>query len=345
MADPVDPDDDDGGIHPPSMASMLLDMLHYGASHGSGTTTSLSGIHPPVAHTTTSTGWASTGATPSASTPHAVEVLPGVFVDKTTMPKSTKRARKTTSFLSIQPSLVRLIQNHATRRHGRGGTPTLYSPLSDHFVVGRAINDAIKALSVQIAVCSATGERKTIEGRVPISPVSHNDRQLEFGRTSIRFPDVAVPKCCYGESDRDCSASSVACTADRLPLVHEPLQMYLTPEQQRVFDETGRVPPYNGPCLLCSCRDVMTHILLNANDANPEVQSGRYALCPSFTVPVNQHDGYRIECCAVPSAILNVYVPTMTEGLYVEYLPEKKVWRVNQSAIVWRPTTSTLPLN
>jgi hypothetical protein len=326
-------DDDEDAL--PAFVPMLVDMLHYGTRVNGHKITSI-GRFPPTSHTATTASWDAANPTPLQTDPKAVEALPGVFVNPAVVRASSKRARKDTFFISIPPSIVAMMREHSGRRHGRGGNPVLYSPVSDNFVMNRAINNAVKALSVQL-----TTSEKKIEGRIPVSGASHNDGQLVFGRVSIHHPEIKVPPCCYGAADDDCSVSHLSCSVERLPARREPLQMYLTPEEQREFDSAGTLPDLKGPCFPCICRNVMTYVMLGQNDPNPEV--GRYTLVPPFTVPINQHDGYNAKFCVLPSAIIAAHIPTALSGLFVEYNPEKKVWRVNQNAILWSPNPS--PLN
>lgn len=327
--------DDDLHQSPPFLL-MLLTMLHYNRVKGNQVHT---GMYPDVAPTKASRQWHGIMARPVPTEISAVSPLPGVYVTPGDDNRAAKRARRDIRHLCIPPSIRRMMQGHATRKHGQSGTQTLYSPVDDDFVMQRAVNNAIVALSVAMNIPAAGDEKaKVIAGRLPLSGKRHNDLQLEYDRVSERHPNIRVPTCCYNLADDDCSVSHLACSGDRLGTRRGALQMYLTPEQQRVFDATGEVPIVPGPCFLCICRDVLSQVLLSSGDPNPELQTGRYTIVPPFTVPVNQHDGYRMECCVQPSRIIAACVPMPSGDLFVQYNPETKKWRVNQDALAWTPT-------
>ena len=93
--------------------------------------------------------------------------------------------------------------------------------------------------------------------------------QLEYGRTG-------VPLCCYGDE----------CEARSLENSPGPLHAYLSPDEQRAFDETGALPDPPGFCLLCIRRD--SHAMALAYDSvvvDPKMQVDR----SYFTIPPFQN--------------------------------------------------------
>lgn len=322
----------EGPVLPP-FVPLLIDILHHGATSRKYRS---NGKLPPMRQTTQTASWNAVVPSPVQSSAGSIPVLPGLFIDRQVSAKRAKHSRDSPVGVSIPPSLMKLMGECAARKNGKGSNISLYSPVSDGLLTAKTVNNAVKALSVQLL--TGLEDRRHIDGRISLSRASHNERQLEFNRVSLHHPTVAVPLCCNGVADNDCACSHLSCSADRLPLRQGSLCMYLTPEQQRMFDATGELPPIHGECFICICRNVMEHVMLSSNDPNPEVQSGRYVLVPPFSVPINQHDGYKAECCVAPSAVMAAHVPKGTHGLFVEYHPERGTWRVNQSAILWSPS-------
>lgn len=108
---------------------------------------------------------------------------------------------------------------------------------------------------------------------VEMSYSEHEDAQLRFGRTATSS-GVAIPACLFGAE----------CQAFRVRGVIQPLQLYLTPSEQREVDGADRPEfPPDGACLLCIRHTHQAmHAVYGALILNPAVSAAAgpvLALC------------------------------------------------------------------
>ena len=321
----------------PPFVPFFLDVLHY-SNRINGYRGTPAAAFPVTKSTRGSRAWAGAGAVPLPAVENAAEVLPGVYVTATDSDRtrSTKRLKRDVALLEIPPSIVSDMRRHAESRHGHGGTTSLYSPLDgddDAILVNRAVCEAVRGLTVAMAPGPA---RPTIEGRLPVTGVTHdNEMLLMRERASKAYPASKLPQCCYA-ADEECSVANMACSVERLGAYKKALSMYPTPAELREFDKTG-IPPPRGPCLLCIRRDLAIQAKLKAGDPDPEQNDSRFSIVPPFTVRVNEPDGYRADACTDPAITGGARVPLPSGQLRVRYYPETQCMGVDQTAITWHP--------
>jgi hypothetical protein len=165
---------------------------------------------------------------------------------------------------------------------------------------------------------------------VCISTVDHENGQLEWGRVSKHDTTKSIPCCDYGD---ECDALSVRGNQG-------PLGCYLTPPQQEEFDHTGELP--EGPyfCLLCIRRDINAFQLAYSSVLNSHLQSGRGTfVIPPFKNIVNAPGGYHDSAMSVKEDVfmpIPVYICGVSGTLQTRYDPVRKIWFIDQGAIIYQ---------
>lgn len=179
-----------------------------------------------------------------------------------------------------------------------------------------------------------------LEGDLPISSYEHDSSMLLFGRRSAKTGELA-PLCQYATTD--------SCSVDQLPFAgsgdeaSRGCQVYLTPDEEKVFQATGKVSP--GPCLMCIRRELTTLAYQYSGSVTPQKITEGPKIVPPFTNVINIHNGYRQDAIIDTPLIVGCVV-RMDGTCHVAYNPEIKRWGVDQRHLMWIPDAGPVaPLN
>jgi hypothetical protein len=160
-------------------------------------------------------------------------------------------------------------------------------------------------------------------GLIPISTVEWDNHMLEWGRVG---PDGLIDSCAYGAE----------CRGANLANAPGPLQVYLSPEEEKAVDNGATVPGF--ACLLCIRADVNgLDMLYRQTIVNSAVQTGR----PLFVVPPFQNlvdcaGGYTSAAIGAHAGpVLPVNVVGVTNELTVMRHPHSGHHFVDQGNIVY----------
>lgn len=158
------------------------------------------------------------------------------------------------------------------------------------------------------------------QGELPVCSYMHDVGQMTFGRTSRN--GTPAPVCC-NSATHTCCVDSLPCpNVDTLHDLYAKAQVFLTPEQQAVFEATGQAK--QGPCLMCLRRDIAKLVYQLQGTHTPENLSHMPKIVLPFTNQHGCHGGYRSD------ALLHT---SLTIGNIVEFSNDFKVWTVP----VWPP--------
>jgi len=205
-------------------------------------------------------------------------------------------------------------------------TMRLHLPvLAPSRVVVDVVHDAFAAALASATQAGAAGLL------IPLSPVEHENTQLEWERVSSCHPRCSVPLCKY---DGDCDALLVGDSRGPLPA-------YLTVAEQDTFDVTGEVPPMALFCLLCIRRDAQAFYLVERlkGPTNAATDLGRPTIVvPPFQNLVDVPGGYVRSALGVtpgPDLPAPVSIVGVMPGLTAKLNPYKQRWYVDQNVIVY----------
>ena len=155
---------------------------------------------------------------------------------------------------------------------------------------------------------------------IPISPASHDNTQLEWGRGDH------VPLCCMGE----------ACIAALIEGSLGPLHIYLSVTEQKALTQATT---FESPrlCVLCIRQQCA---LLKMSSALAGCQDIATYCPPPFKNLFNCHEGYRAEFVGalIPTADGDARVTSVSDDMSVKYRTTgdgKPTWYIDQSSMIY----------
>lgn len=291
----------------------LLDMLEYTHRRAMGSM-------EMSAASATASRWKAVGPTTSP-TDEDEHILPGLFV-------SSKAAK---SQVKVRESVIRELNRALYQKLGTTGI-TLFSMKSDKPIIAEAFACGINALGAEV--------EPGLTVAIPLTTVEHDNEQLTWNRTSRNHPHIKVPNCLHADDDPSFFSP---CFATKLSSNQGPLQMWLSPSQQLLFDETGELPP-RCPCLLCIRSGLEELILAYGKDTNPMRMATCKLVNPPFKILVDHPGGYRSEYCITPATSQVVSTPfPRNSGVYEVRCNEAgDRWYIDQQQMVYTVQSESL---
>lgn len=247
---------------------------------------------------------------------------------------------KTTQPLQIAPSKARAIQELVSIDGYQANLPPFH--LSSKLLVSKMAEAWTRVQPVGNVVLTLE-DQTVLNTSVCISTVDHENIQLQWGRTSLSEPSIAVPVCSYQDE----------CAANTLCGTQGPLGCYLTPLQQEAFDQTAVLPEPPYFCLLCIRRDVHAFQLVQSTVTNTHMCAGRGVfVIPPFQNLVDVPGGYCASAMATTADMLMpipVNICGVSGTLTVRYDTLASRWFIDQGSIVYqgdiRQTLTAAPVS
>lgn len=291
----------------------LLDMLEYTHRRAMGSM-------EMSAASATASRWKAIDPTTSP-TDEDEHVLPGLFVKK--------KAEK--SPVKVRESVIRELNRALYQKLGTTGV-TLFSMKSDKPIIAEAFACGINALGAEVD--------PGLTVAIPLTTVEHDNDQLTWNRTSKNHPHIRVPKCLHADEDPSFFSP---CVATKLPGHPGPLQMWLSPSQQLLFDENGDLPP-PCPCLLCIRSGLEELTIAYGKETNPMRMATCKLVNPPFKILVDHPGGYRSEYCITPatSQVVSTPFPRNCGAYEVRCNESGDRWYIDQQQMVYTVETESL---
>lgn len=267
-----------------------------------------------------------------ASEKSSSEVIPGLFVDAPV-------AKKKRIMADAKPAIPKCVMAELNSFvSGRGdNTQSFYSydETDDHMLHDSYV-EGVRALTTGMSL----GKGKFVKSGASITTVEFDNTQLIFNRTSKSHPDKRVPDCINAKTTNTVG-HELCCYAYQLTGSPGALQMWLSPSQQLLFDETGETPTKAGPCLLCIRNGLHQLVLANGTGGNPMRMTGYPLIVPPFSIYVNQPGGYAAEHCITPehSPIVATPFPINSGCLSVRANESGDQFYVDQGNLVFNVPT------
>jgi len=246
------------------------------------------------------------------------ESLPGLQIKKN---KRTSAAKSQQLKPLISPSIcnavLKFVQNDC------------YKTNLNLFSIAEDVQTELMQEAWERGLDVASSKVDKISCHIPVSTVEHDNSQLVWGRTS--FTSGALVNSCSHEEE---------CDSLKLRGNQGPLQRYMSPEEQLLFDSTGTHPSAPDFCLLCIRRDIhAAYLAYSATIINSTRQLDR----PTFVIPPFQNlvdcpGGYKLDAMGVtPSSFtaIPLHVCGVNGSLSVNYDPHNKIFYIDQGPIIF----------
>ena len=182
--------------------------------------------------------------------------------------------------------------------------------------------DSMDAVIQAALLCEPPLTGKTCLRDIPVSPASHDNKQLEWGRPG-------VPTCCMGPN---------ACVAALLEGSLGPLQIYLTVAEERAHRKTP-IEQFDGNrlCVLCIRQQAA---LIKMSSSVAGVNDIATYIPPPFKNIFNCHEGYKDEYVGalVPTADGDARICGISDDMVVSYRVDGKgeaTWFIDQSGMMY----------
>lgn len=169
----------------------------------------------------------------------------------------------------------------------------------------------------------------------PLHSAEHDSQQLRYCRRSKSGVNLSL-----------CSNGQELCAACSLRHSQGPLHRCLSPDEERVFIETGREPEGKGLCLLCIRETIEALALARQHSAaaSAHTQNRSHLICAPFHNAVGVPGGYRASAIAAGPCTNSAFicagnvVGSCRSQLAVVVDPETQTAFIDQQKIVWFPS-------
>lgn len=297
------------------------------------------------------------GATPQTSAsahgkPSGKETLPGVFVPAAK--KRRTRGKQTTENVNepgkIPPSTIYCLRKLVVQEIHEKTQPVFQPSLNFSVNLENiAWRHRIQTFATEFAIPGATEQTNKLKDNgksplnlfgIPFSDVTFDNIQLRWGRFWPKDPSIKVPLCAKGA---ECAAVCIVASQG-------PLNQWLSPAEEELFQKTGKLPEMSNMCILCH-REAAYKCYINGKDNTVGIDMSAVTrpFLPEFYNLINMPGGYKRQYMITVEDAPFIAAPIAKPSslLTAEKASANVVgysgWYVNQRELIYAPSESNPP--